>query len=83
MPATQLTTHHRALDDAIAARRYFAKFDRILDHLDQVAELAVSSDRLGQVELNVLRAYLQALTATFEALSNKYLMSGQVSSLLP
>ena len=83
MPATQFTTDHRALDDAIAARRYFAKFDRILDHLDQVAELAVSSDRLGQVELNVLRAYLQALTATFEALSNKYLMSGRVSSLLP
>ena len=83
MPATSLTQDHRALDDALAARRYFAKFDRILDHLDEVAELAVSSDRLGQVELNVLRGYLQALTATFEALSNKYLMSGRVSTLLP
>lgn len=83
MVTTDLTSDFRALDDPLAARRYFAKFDRILDHLDQVAGLAVSSDRLGAVELNVLRGYLQALTATFEALSNKYLMAGRVSSLLP
>lgn len=83
MVKTNLSLDHRPLHDALAARRYFAKFDRILDHLDAVAELAVSSDRLEQVERNVLRGYLQALTATFEALSNKYLMSGRVSSLLP
>lgn len=83
MVETVLTSDHRALDDAHVARRYFAKFDRILDHLDQVAELAVGTDRLAKIELNVLRGYLQGLTATFEALSNKYLMSGRVSALLP
>jgi hypothetical protein len=80
---TTLTNTHRALNDALATRRYFAKFDRILGHLDQVAELNESRDRLGEVELNVVRGYLQALSATFEALSNKYLMSGRVSTLLP
>ena len=83
MPATDLTLDHRTLDDAIAARRYFAKFGRILGHLDKVAELVAGRDRLEAVELDVLRHYLQALSATFEALSLKYLMSGRVSSLLP
>ncbi len=83
MAKTDLTSDHRTLEDAHATRRYFAKFDRILGHLDQVAELAASKDRLGEVELNVLRGYLQALSGTFEALSNKYLMAGRVSTLLP
>jgi hypothetical protein len=83
VPKTDLTNDHRALNDALTARRYFAKFDRILDHLDRVAELTASKDRLGEVELNVVRGYLQALSSTFEALSNKYLMSGRVSTLLP
>jgi hypothetical protein len=48
-----------------------------------VAELAASRDRMGEIELNIMRAYLQALSGTFEALSNKYLMAGRVSSLLP
>jgi len=78
-----LTTDHKTLEDAHTTRRYFAKFDRILDHLDQVVELAASRDRLGEVERNVLRGYLQALSGTFEALSNKYLMAGRVSTLLP
>ncbi len=78
-----LTSDHRSLEDAHATRRYFAKFDRILDHLDQVAGLAAGRDRLGEVELNVIRQYLQALSGTFEALSNKYLMAGRVSTLLP
>ncbi len=83
MPDLGLTSDHKTLADALATRRYFAKFDRILDHLDQVAELAASRDRMGEIELNILRAYLQALSGTFEALSNKYLMAGRVSSLLP
>lgn len=79
----QMTADHRTLEDAHTTRRYFAKFDRILGHLDAVAELAAQSDRLSEPERNVLRGYLQALSGTFEALSNKYLMSGRVSSLLP
>lgn len=83
MVSTALTDDHLALADAHATRRYFAKFDRILGHLDKVAELAAASDRLGKIELDVLRAYLQGLSGTFEALSNKYLMAGRVSALLP
>ncbi|MBZ0127790.1 MAG: hypothetical protein K8F59_01615 [Rhodobacteraceae bacterium] len=83
MVSTALTDDHLALADAHATRRYFAKFDRILGHLDKVAELAAASDRLGAIELDVLRAYLQGLSGTFEALSNKYLMAGRVSALLP
>jgi len=81
--ASDLSDDHRPLEDAVAARRYFAKFDRILGHLDEVAALAAGRDRLGEIELNVIRAYLQRLSGTFGALSNKYLMAGRVSSLLP
>lgn len=83
MVKTDLTDDHLALADAHATRRYFARFDQILGHLDKVAELAAASDRLGRIELDVLRAYLQGLSGTFEALSNKYLMAGRVSALLP
>lgn len=78
-----LTNDHRTLEDAHTARRYFAKFDRILGHLNQVAEQDAGKDHLNEVELEVLRGYLLALTSTFEALSNKYLMAGRVSKLLP
>jgi hypothetical protein len=80
---TDLTNDHRALEDAHATRRYFAKFDRILGHLDGVAERQAGKDRLAEIELNVVRHYLQALSGTFEALSYKYLMAGRVSALLP
>ncbi len=80
---TALTTDHKAIDDALSTRRYFAKFEGIIDHLDQVAALATGKDRLGKLENEVVRGYLQALGGTFTALSNKYLMAGRVSSLLP
>jgi hypothetical protein len=80
---TTLTSDHHTLEDAHSTRRYFAKFDRILGHLDQVAALTASKDQFGAIELEVLRGYLPALSATFEALSNKYLMAGRVSNLLP
>jgi len=80
---TDLTDDHRALDDAFTARRYFAKFDRILGHLDQVADRAEDQRRLSEVEIALIKGYLEALSRTFHALSNKYLMSGRVASLLP
>ncbi len=83
MPKTDLTSDHRALNDAIATRRYFAKFDAILGHVENVAAIATGQGRLGKIQLGVVQAYLQMLTTTFEALSNKYLMTGRVSSLLP
>jgi len=80
---TNLTLDHRTLEDAHTTRKYFAKFDRILAHLDAVVELAGASDRLDEVENKVLAHYLRRLSGTFEALSNKYLMAGRVSALLP
>ena len=38
MPDIDLTTDHKQLDDDIAARRYFAKFERITQMLLGVAE---------------------------------------------
>jgi len=80
---TNLTDDHRALEDALLARRYFAKFNRILAHLNEIATLSGSENRLSTVELNIIRGYLQALLGSFQALSDKYLMSGRVKSLLP
>ncbi|MFQ5438673.1 MAG: hypothetical protein ACE5DK_07580 [Paracoccaceae bacterium] len=83
MPDTDLTADHRTLSDALETRRYFAKFDRIIRHLDAVAAQATGKDPLAGVELRIVRAYLQALSGTFRALSNKYLMAGRMSALLP
>ena len=80
---TTLTTDHQTLDDALSTRRYFAKFERIIGHLDQVAELTTGEGKLGEVIRDVTRGYVAALGNTFTALSNKYLMAGRVSKLLP
>ncbi len=77
---SDLTADHLALNDSLLTRRYFAKFERILTHLDAVAE---GQDWLGRSEVNIIRGYLQALSRSFRALSNKYLMAGRVSTLLP
>jgi len=80
---TALTSDHVVLPDAVATRRYFAKFDRILGHLERIADMNAAPDAIGAVELDVVKRYLRALSASFEALSNKYLMAGRVSELLP
>ena len=43
-----LTYEHRVLDSARAARRYFAKFERIIDHLSAVAKLSVKERQLSK-----------------------------------
>ncbi len=73
----QLVTDHAELYDAATARRYFAKFDRITGHLARVAGEVEKEGRLTRTEARVLGRYLSALTATFQALSYKYLMTGQ------
>ncbi len=78
--AGTLVGDHRSLPDAVTTRRYFAKFADILDRLDAVAEMAGSQDRMGKVERTIIRGYLRAICGSFEALSNKYLMAGRLSS---
>ncbi|MBL4928253.1 hypothetical protein [Fuscibacter oryzae] len=73
----QLTSDHAELYDPVIARRYFAKFDRITQHLVRVASEVEEEGRLTRTETRVLDRYLAAISATFRALNYKYLMTGR------
>lgn len=75
-----LTYEHRVLDSARAARRYFAKFERIIGHLSAVAKLSVEERQLGKTEGDILGQYLVDLNSSFTALSYKYLMTNRSAS---
>jgi len=75
-----LTYEHRVLDSAAAARRYFAKFERIMGHLRSVAQLSVKERQLSQGEGEILGQYLVDLNNSFTALSYKYLMTNRASN---
>ncbi len=78
-----LTLDHRTLEEAHETRRYFAKFERIISHLQGVAESVVSEETALASEIPILKEYLEALSGTFTALSYKYLLAGRVSAMLP
>ena len=71
-----LVSDHAELYDTAIARRYFAKFDRITGHLARVAGEIETEGKLTRTEARILGRYLSALTASFRALSHKYLMTG-------
>ena len=75
-----LTDDHAELYDTLAARRYFAKFDRITGHLIRVASEVESEGRLTRTEARTLGRYLAMLTKTFHAMSNKYVMTGRADN---
>ncbi len=75
--AGNLTHDHVGLTDSFAARRYFAKFDRITGHLTRVAGAMEADRRLSKTDVAIIAGYIQALDDTFEALSMKYLMTGR------
>jgi len=65
-----------------AARRYFAKFDRITGYLHKLAETHfrdAAQSAVSKGEVDCISGYLQALSNTFTALSTKYLMTGLVT----
>jgi len=69
-----------------AARRYFAKFDRITGYLHSLAETHFRQSAQTAVtkgEVDCISGYLQALSNSFTALSTKYLMTGLVSTRTP
>lgn len=68
---------HAELYDELAARRYFAKFDRIIAHLPGVAAELERDGALTRPEIRMLGGYLEALARSFRALSLKYLMTGR------
>lgn len=72
-----LTYEHRVLDSARDARRYFAKFDRIIGHLQAVARLSVDEKQISKTEGDILGQYLADLNNSFTALSYKYLMTNR------
>ena len=72
-----MTQSHIGLTDTFAARRYFAKFDRITGHLARVAGAMEREGNLSKVEVTVLGRYITALNFSFKALSNKYLLTGR------
>lgn len=74
---------YQDLPDAESTRRYFAKFERIIGHLEQVAQTALTEDLLSKSESEIVTNYLGKLSNAFTALSYNYLMAGRVSYLLP
>ena len=83
MPDTPLTSDHAQIADTLVSRRYFAKFDRIAGHLARVAAELETEGRLTRTEARLIGGYVNALSATFRALSYKYLMTGRTEGPLP
>ena len=81
--ATHLTDDHAELHDTNVARRYFAKFATITTHLGRVAAEMETEGRLSRLEARILAAYVARLAVTFQALSQKYLMTGRVQGPIP
>ncbi|MGL4319891.1 MAG: hypothetical protein ACRCS3_03440 [Paracoccaceae bacterium] len=73
----QLVADHAELYDTLVARRYFAKFDTITGHLARVAAELEKEGALTRLEARLLGGYIGKVTATFRALSHKYLMTGR------
>jgi hypothetical protein len=76
-PTVDLTADHIALKSTTAVRRYFAKFQAITGHLVRVAETMQGEGRLSKIDVEVLGGYVRSLAATFNALADKFLMTGR------
>lgn len=73
-----LTFEHKTLDGAVQTRRYFAKFERIIGHLNEVALVSAKERLITVAEAAILQEYLEGLANTFTALSYKFLMANRV-----
>ncbi|MGC1504974.1 MAG: hypothetical protein WA782_12655 [Sulfitobacter sp.] len=74
---TDLTRDHVGLSDTYASRRYFRKFEGIMQHMLHVAGVMQAEGRLNEDEVTVLTRYAVKLNHTFKALSLKYLLAGR------
>ncbi len=81
MPDLDLTTDHKALDDDLAARRYFAKFEGITRLLVSVAAEMERDKTFSDLDSAVLEDYIRAIARSFKALSLKYLVSGRLDGI--
>lgn len=73
-----LTFDHKILEEAETTRRYFRKFEQIIDHLKQVTKLSKKENLITTAEAKILLTYLLGLSYTFTALSYKFLMANRV-----
>lgn len=72
-----LTADHSGLTDDLAARRYFAKFERITGHLARVAGEMETDRTFTKSDVAIISGYVQSIAHTFRALSHKYLLTGR------
>ena len=71
------TQDHVGLSDTFASRRYFRKFEGIMQHMLRVAGVMRAEGHLSEQEVTILTRYATMLTFTFRALSLKYLLVGR------
>ena len=81
MPDVDLTTDHKVIDDDLAARRYFAKFETITRLLISVAGEMERDKSFSDLDSDVLEDYIRAISRSFRALSLKYLVSGRLDAI--
>ncbi len=74
---TDPASDHFGLTDTFASRRYFAKFEGIMQHMLRVAGVMEVEGRLAREEVDILTRYAVRLTHTFKALGLKYLLVGR------
>jgi hypothetical protein len=72
-----LTIDHQGLTDDLAARRYFAKFERITGHLARVAGELELDGTFSKRDVEIVSEYVARIARTFRALSHKYLLTGR------
>lgn len=74
---TDPTLDHVGITDTFASRRYFRKFEGIMQHMLHVAGVMEAEQKLNREEVAILTRYAAKLTHTFRALSLKYLLVGR------
>jgi hypothetical protein len=72
-----MTLDHQGLTDDLAARRYFAKFERITGHLARVAAEMEVERTFSKTDVTIISDYVARIARTFRALSHKYLLTGR------
>ncbi len=82
MVETDLLDDHHVLREETLARRYFAKFDQITRLLISVAAEMEREGALSRAETAVIAGYITAISASFHALSMKYLIAGRMEGAL-
>lgn len=72
-----LAQDYLKLEDTLITRRYFSKFEKIIQHMTRVAGTMEVEGSLGRRDITVIARYLAGLNLTFRALAHKYHFSGR------